>query len=93
MSYSQVEIFNAYGKPDTDDFWPFVSIIESHREIKYINPFTLHNSIQYGDKYEIEFNGIFVDYDWTEFAFYVGGAIVIYLLVRISNKDEEKKII
>jgi hypothetical protein len=59
MSYSQVEIFNAIGKPDTDDFWPFVSIIESHREIKYINPFTLHNSIQYGDKYEIEFNGLF----------------------------------
>lgn len=42
------------------------------------------------DGEECNFNGLFNEYDWTEFALYVGGAIVIYLLVRISNKDEEK---
>jgi hypothetical protein len=86
MSYSQVEIFNAYGKPETDDFWPFVEIITTRH---FINPWTMEKT----GETATEFNGIFVDYDWTEFAFYVGGAIVIYLLVRISNKDEEKKII
>lgn len=34
------------------------------------------------------FSGIFYNYDWAEFALYVGGAIVIYLLTRISNKQE-----
>jgi hypothetical protein len=44
------------------------------------------------DGEECYFNGLFNKYDWTEFALYVGGAMVIYLLVRISNKDDEKKI-
>ena len=90
MSYSQVEIFNDKGKPDTDDFWPFVEFTTTYRENKYDNPVSFQIV---GVEYNTYFNGIFVEYDWTEFAFDVGGAIVIYLLVLISNKDVEKKII
>lgn len=37
---------------------------------------------------KLGFNGIFNNYDWTEFALYVGGALVIYFFIRISNKQE-----
>jgi hypothetical protein len=90
MSYSQVEIFNDNGKPETEEFWPIVEFTTTYRENKYDNPFSFQIV---GVDYNTYFNGIFVDYDWTEFALYVGGAIVIYLLVLISNKDEENKII
>jgi len=35
------------------------------------------------------FYGIFNEYDWTEFLFYVGGAIIIFLLVHFSKNTEE----
>ena len=57
-------------------------------------PPKLHFKDSY-DQYEGEecyFNGIFMEYDWTEFAFYVGGTILIYLVVRISNKADETEI-
>ena len=41
---------------------------------------------------DTSFNGIFYQYDWTEFAIYIGGAFVIYLLVRISNKQKKTQI-
>jgi|ERR1017187_2028607 hypothetical protein len=40
---------------------------------------------------ETHFNGIFYEYDWTEFAVYVGGALILYLLVKISNNNEESQ--
>lgn len=43
------------------------------------------------DGEECNFNGLFNEYDWSEFALYVGGAIVIYLLFSISNKNDDKK--
>ncbi len=83
MSYSQIDIFNDEGKPQSDKFWPFVEFTEGY--------WGYENSYSYNEVRKTDFNGLFVEYDWTEFAFYVGGAIVIYLLVRISNKGEEKK--
>lgn len=86
MSYSQIEIFNDGGTPETDQFWPFVKIFEYHdRPMMW---FGTKRPEAYWD-----YNGLFYNYDWSEFAFYVGGALVIYLLVRISNKDKEKKVI
>lgn len=83
MSYSQIKIFNKYGTPQTDKFWPFV-------EFTYTDRYFIEDSYRSGKWHEnVYFQGIFVDYDWTEFAFYVGGAIVIFLLVRISNKPNE----
>lgn len=81
MSYSRVSIFNDGGKPRTDKFWPFVKIYESY------HPWGDYNTTE-----KIDFNGLFVEYDWSEFAFYVGGAILVYLLVRISNKADETEI-
>lgn len=75
MSYSRVDIFNDGGEPRTDKFWPFVKIWEEEWD-------------GWKGVYYTDYNGIFYNYDWSEFAFYVGGAIVIYLLVRIANKQE-----
>jgi hypothetical protein len=87
MSYSEVDIFNDSGKPRTDEFWPFVDFI--HENARFIDNNTApYGSMSRGGKWEDDFNGIFVEYDWSEFALYVGGAIVIFILVRISNKQE-----
>jgi hypothetical protein len=88
MSYSQIEIFNDSGKPESDAFWPIVKFKSCNDKIEWGSPIY---GTRYGHKVgeECYFKGLFVDYDWTEFAFYVGGAIVIYLLVRVSNNKEE----
>ena len=85
VSYSKIPIFNneAYVRePDASKFWPFVE-------------FYFPQTANYGSYTAIRgysFRGIFFQYDWTEFAFYVGGAIVVFILVLISNKKEETKI-
>jgi hypothetical protein len=88
MSYSEVEIFNDSGKPQTDKFWPFVDythkVFSDEWNSKVGNQWNFTESEMYDD----QFNGIFTDYDWSEFAFYVGGAILIYLLIRTNNKKE-----
>jgi len=92
MSYSQIKIFNNHGTPSTSEFWPFVHYNNNHGELER-DP----NGEEYTDentglkeRYSKphEFDGIFVDYDWTEFAVYVGGAFLIYLLIKISSKNE-----
>jgi hypothetical protein len=89
MSYSQIEIFNDSGKPKSDAFWPFVKFQYCTDEIVWDTHSDSYGIIE-GHKVgeACYFKGLFVDYDWTEFAFYVGGAILIYLLVRISKKQE-----
>lgn len=75
MSYSRIKFFNDGGIPEKDKFWPFVKFTDKQ----------LYGS--WGGPVErTDFNGLFVEYDWTEFAFYVGVVLVIYFLVRISNK-------
>jgi len=84
MSYSRIEVFNSYGDNATSKFWPFVE-------------FTKDSWIEYGkmdgDNYVnvredvTYFKGIFTNYDWTESAFYVGVALLIFTLTRLgSNK-------
>lgn len=81
MSYSQIEIFNDTGEPRKDKFWPLVEFTH-----------TINMSYDIMELGKTKFHGLFTEYDLTEFAFYVGGAFVLYLLVRISNKNEEKKL-
>lgn len=93
MSYSQVKIFNSNGNPETDKFWPFVTfrydiVSEKGRRIREYGSMTTD---EYWDK-DAGYYGFFTEYDWTEFALYVGGSIIIYLLVRVSNKQEETEI-
>lgn len=85
MSYSEIDFFNDEGKPRSDKFWPFVEFTEQYWGYE-------NNYSWYGNNKQVrktDFNGIFTEYDWSEFAFYVGGALVIFLLVRISNKPKE----
>ena len=90
MSYSRVPIFNTSSSRVTESFWPFVKFVEkknwgfpqdmlegkSHEEIE-----AMFN--------EKTFNGLFYKYDWTEFAVYVGGALLLFIILRVSN--EQKK--
>jgi len=92
MSYSQVEIFNDAGKPETNKFWPFSPIIKTF-DNRFYHPISLIDLItNINDGNEIYFDGIFVDYDKTEFIFYVGIAILIYFLFRISKKHSIDKV-
>lgn len=83
MSYSQIGFFNDSGKPKTSEFWPFVTYNSCSDR-----PYWEAEYTRQGNWFKYCFEGIFPNYDWSEFAFYVGGAMVIYLLVRISNKQE-----
>lgn len=38
------------------------------------------------------FYGIFHEYDWTEFLFYTGSGIIVYLIVKLSKKKKDEKI-
>lgn len=42
-----------------------------------------------GNKY---FYGIFHEYDWTEFLFYIGSGITVYLLIKLSNKKQNGEV-
>jgi hypothetical protein len=87
MSYSQIDIFNDEGKPRSDKFWPFVEFTEEYLYYENIYSYNSQNN----PVIKTDFNGFFVEYDWIEFAFYVGGAIIIFILVRISKKPEESE--
>ena len=74
-SYSRLAFFSSGGEPKTDEFWPFVKI--------FYHPYS-----NFGGESDLEFQGLFVDYDWSEFVIYVGIGFIIYALVRISkNKN------
>ncbi len=72
------------------------ALLMSYSRIEFFNrhkpeteqfwPFCDFYRYYYGKEF---FQGVFTNYDWSEFAFYVGGAIIIFLLVRISNKKDE----
>lgn len=72
-SYSQLEIFNNRGKPQADKFWPFVSFYRTEHA-------------QYASTDFTNANGFFTEYDLTEFLVYVIGAMVIYLILKTSDK-------
>lgn len=93
MSTSEIDLFNNLREPRTDKFWPLVEFVEEDAHFIPDDPFYYSSSRSSGSgnnripgKWEDDFNGIFVQYDWTEFAFYVGGALIIFLLVR-TRKD------
>ena len=89
MSYSRIEIFNNDGSPETEKFWPFAII---HSFVTTSEPDYAHQ-IYYIDKgyyYKVfTYEGLFANYDWTEFAVYVGGAILIFVLAYYFNNYKE----
>ena len=79
MSFAKVRIFSAPNHPLCSapsqvetHFWPFVKF-----EACTFYPQDYPEGTSY---FEASFNGIFAYYDITEFAFYVGAALFIYLL-------------
>jgi hypothetical protein len=72
LSLKEVKLFNATGEPKPEKFWPLV---------KFTNPFfdTTYN------RTFVLFNGMFTQYDWTEFSFYIGIAI-FFVILRIVYK-------
>lgn len=102
FSYSNVDIFNSSSSPDTSSFWPFVEIISCDEnfyeseaskrrgvEWRRSNP-GLGSSRQLEGEYktECELQGIFYEYDWSEFIFYVGGASLLFIIVRVSDQED-----
>lgn len=88
MSYSQIDIFNDNGTPRADKLWPFVEyvnergyFIEDHTKPKM-------EGYAFGE-WKSEFYGVFNEYDWTEFALYAGGSLIIFALALLTNKKED----
>lgn len=73
MSYSQIAIFNS-GKSSTSRFWPFVEYHEApYQTLRFIK--------------DPRFLGIFKDYDFTEFIFYVSAAFIILQIISSKKKE------
>jgi GYF domain 2 len=75
LSYNEVKFFNSAGAPKPDKFWPFVK-------------FTLPYFIPDDNATHVKFNGLFTQYDWTEFCFYVGIVVFFLVLVQVYKKSE-----
>lgn len=93
MSYTEIEIFNDSGKPRTDKFWPFVDIIKTYKVDAGLD-FAKWNGSSFGHKYKTkaDFNGLFVEYDWSEFIFYVGTALIVFVIGRVSYTKNETSV-
>lgn len=88
MSYSQIEIFSD-DEPETDKFWPFVEFSYNYQNITDLEPYSESYTHHAKIENKTHFNGIFIDYDITEFLFYVGGAIILFVIFKLSNKVNE----
>jgi len=80
LSYSRVSFFNSSGKPDTEKFWPFVKFTHS-----FTSSFAMYNGL---DSRQTHFNGIFVDYDWSEFLIYTTFGVLVYAYFTIYKKQD-----
>ena len=87
MSYSGVEIFNNGGYQDTEAFWPFVSFIGQSNYFDptadgyTINAMTFERTKgKYVDTYYFE--GLFTEYDWSEFLVYSGIGLLIFFFIK-----------
>jgi hypothetical protein len=79
LSSKEVKFFNSGGIPKTDKFWPFVKFTDAFFTKVSDGPPEVWQT-------QIKFNGLFAQYDWTEFSFYVGSAIFIVLLIYVYRK-------
>ena len=79
MSFAKIRLFYApnhpiYNAPTNPEqhFWPFVEFTAGN--------FYPQDYDEGTTAFDAVFNGIFAYYDWTEFAFYSGIALVLYFL-------------
>ena len=95
LSYSDIGFFNKeacmgrHGQHDADKFWPF-TVLEFESKDPGVGSRGLCGSTDekyFG--YYISYNGLFFNYDITDFALYVGGAFFIFILVRVTKQEEK----
>lgn len=83
MSYCEIKVFNPEGSFSTKDFWPFVDF--------YRWEDTGFRTRIREDFYSVErsqvFNGIFVNYDLTEFVFYISAGLILFFLFKKWTKS------
>lgn len=79
LSTREVKFFNSGGIPKTDKFWPFVKFTDAFFTKVSDGPPEVWQT-------QIKFNGLFAQYDWTEFSFYVGSAVFVVLLIYVYRK-------
>lgn len=79
LSYTQLPAFNDTGTPQSEKFWPFVKFTTARFEPISLAPKEIWQT-------RIHFNGLFTQYDWTEFSFYVGVTIFICSLILVYRK-------
>lgn len=78
MSQSGVKLFGS-GDPESEHFWPIVDFVDSWK-------------IYENKPREYRFNGLFLDYDKSEFLVYIGVALFIITLSYIlKSKDLNSK--
>jgi len=79
LSTREVKFFNSAGIPKTDKFWPFVKFTDAFFTKVSDGPPEVWQT-------QIKFNGLFAQYDWTEFSFYVGSAVFVVLLIYVYRR-------
>lgn len=85
MSYCELKIFNPNGEFSTKSFWPFVDF---YKEVEIHSLFDTHYSDIYRRETKKVFDGIFVNYDFTEFGFYiVFGLVLFFIFKRWANSN------
>ena len=76
LSYSEVKYFNNTGEPREDKFWPFVK-------------FTYPTFLPQQNETYVTFNGFFTQYDWTEFAFYIGVVLFSIIITQVYRRSDK----
>lgn len=79
LSYAQVKPFNYVGEPSTEKFWPFIKFTDATYTKISSNPDVWGTLVK--------FNGLFANYDWSEFSVYVGGTLFILLLYYMHKRS------
>lgn len=80
-SYKEVPIFNENGEPKSRYFWPFVNFFDEY----YVKQ---PDSLQQLPETKLRFNGLFVNYDWTEFGCYVGSLLLMVIFYYLYKKAD-----
>ena len=79
FSYTGLKIFNdgrSGSRYETNEFWPFIDFTYKVNSSWFVNEIG-----------KIKFNGLFFQYDWSEFIIYAGGGAVLFFLAKISQRN------
>jgi hypothetical protein len=75
----QWPFFNNTGEPQVEKFWPLIKFTEKRFTMVQTQPVEVWETTS-------SFNGLFSQYDWTEFVTYVGLVLFGILLSYVNKK-------